>query len=87
MADDNQTTYQQRLAEYRRRLSELAYDAQSKLGLAPIDVAGSHWGCGRGVIAVAYGDEAADERFEQLVKVVRGDEGEPDPKPTLKLVQ
>jgi len=83
MSDEN---YQRRLAEYRRHLNEIAYAAQTKLGLAPIDVAGSHWGVGRGVIASTYGDEAADEWFEQLVKILQGDDGEPDPKPTLKLV-
>jgi hypothetical protein len=83
MADEN---YQHRLAEYRRRLSELAHDAQHKLGLAAIDVAGSFWGTGRGVIASNFGDAAADEWFEQLVKILQGDDGEPDPKPTLKLV-
>jgi hypothetical protein len=78
--------YQQRLAAYRRRIGQLAIDAQEKLGLAPIDVAGSHWGTGRGVIAAAYGDDAADDWFEQLVKVMHDDDGDDDPKPTLRLV-
>jgi hypothetical protein len=53
--------YQERLAGYRRRLNQLAIDAQEKLKLTPKDVADNHIDCGHGVLKNAFGQDAADD--------------------------
>jgi hypothetical protein len=69
--DENEAAYQKRLAEFRRKLSAMAIAVMKKKRLRPLDVAGSFIGCGHGVLEDEFGDDGADQYFEEMVEEMK----------------
>jgi hypothetical protein len=52
---DEERAYQQRLADFRRKLNAMAIAMMQKKHLRPLDVASSFIGCGHGVLDDEFG--------------------------------
>jgi hypothetical protein len=65
---DEERAYQQRLADFRRKLSAMAIAVMQKKHLRPLDVAGSFIGCGHGVLEDEFGKELCNQYFAGMVE-------------------